>query len=328
MPSQFDKDLTNIEAQYLGEPADRRPLFAFVLSLIFPGMGFAYLGRWLDASLVAIGGAVLWLGFAVSWMRLDFYPTQPLLGFSSGWLVLLLLQAFDASRAASRSSNYILKPTNHLVAYVTAGLLLFYLPVFGLGQWMTTQVWSVEEVRAESMYPTLLDGERVWVDRRAYSEQPPRLADVIAYRADGSEHLSFARVVGQPGQSVVVSEHGFYVDDSPAPQHHLTQDSLALVARRSGERNATSYVVEELAERRYVLSIGGDPLSSEPRRMDAEDGVLVLHDARGDLGDSRTAGSVPLAAIVGRAVFLAGGGPPELVPQRLARRVDPAPVER
>lgn len=316
------------ERAYLGEPAPRRPAVAFALSMLSPGLGFAYAGQPGVAIVFGLASSLLWLGFVGAWISLKFYPTLPFIGFAVGWLVWLLAGAWDAARVArSEGTLYVLRESNHPVAYVALALLTFVFPVGGLAHWTLHDIWERVEVRGDSMYPTLVDGDTVWVERWAYRGRLPQRGDVVAYRAAESGDVAFARVVGLPGDQVVVSEHAAFVNDTPMPQRHLDANALEAVEALSGARDATTLLSERTGHRVWVVSTSsqmdwGPAWTSEP----GEQGLVLLHDARPDLGDSRTFGAIDLEQLIGRPRYIAGHAS-DLAPgeqPRTARRVQPA----
>lgn len=315
------------ERAYLGEPAPRSPAIAFALSICCPGLGFAYVGRVGTAVVFALVSVGLWLGFVATWASLAFFPDLPALGFACGWALWVVLGAWDASRIAGHAGDrYTLTDANHPLTYVAVALFAFVFPAAGLSHWTLEHVWQRVEVRGDSMYPTLVEGDVVWVERLAYRGRLPQRGDVVAYRPDGDDQIRFARVLGLPGDDVVVAEHATYVNDAPMPQRHVDGDVLEQIESLSGTRNATMLLTERVGDRVYAVASSSQVTWGAPWSGGDDAGIIVLHDARHQLGDSRTVGAVPLDSLVGRPRYIAEHEQQDGEPERprSALRVQPA----
>lgn len=318
------------ELSYLGEPSPRRPWVAFLLSLVCPGLGFAYLGRTALAVVLALGSVALWGLFVFSWWALAFYPVTPLLGFGLGWGALVLMLAVDAYGAAKRvGADYVAQDSNHVVVYAVIVLFAFLLPLGGLARWTLTDVWMRAPVEGDGMFPTLIAGDIVWVRRTAYTSSGPRRGDIVAYRSDPVGGVSFGRVVGLPGDSVVVSEGTSFVNDAPFPQRYLTLEGIAEVEAQSGTRPTRSLLAESNGRVEYLVSTSSQARWGATWAVERVPGYIVLHDARDIAGDSRQLGEIPLSDLLGEVRFVAGHrGAAQLAEARTARRVEAAERQR
>ncbi|MGQ9466896.1 MAG: signal peptidase I [Anaerolineae bacterium] len=126
-------------------------------------------------------------------------------------------------------------------------------------------------VRGQSMEPTLHDNERVIVEKISYRMRGgPHRGDVVVLRLDGAHDMLIKRVVALPGETVAVHSGQVFVDDMP-----LTEP--------------------------WAVRQGGPDY---PPTVVPEGYVFVLGDNRGHSNDSRSFGPVPLANIIGHAVFV------------------------
>jgi signal peptidase I len=122
-------------------------------------------------------------------------------------------------------------------------------------------------VQYSSMEPTLGHGEIMLVDRMT-----PRIAgydrgDVVIFQPPQGDGLFVKRIVGLPGEEVILARAGVFVNGRLVPEPYLC---------------------------------GGQP-SSRPQAMQIpEDTYLMLGDNRPESLDSRSFGSVPTDMIVGR----------------------------
>lgn len=184
------------------------------------------------------------------------------------------------------------------------GLMLVFRSAFA--DWMV--------VPTGSMNPTVIEGDRVLVDKRAYGWRLPftlrRLVDVgdphcdvvvLASPADGTTLLK--RVVAVPGDRVEMRDdrlivNGVAVRYRPLPSS--TGDGLLEETRASRPR----FVREDLrgVSHDVMLLPGGDARRSFAPLVLPPDRYLVLGDNRDNSADSRYFGPVSRDAIFGRAL--------------------------
>jgi signal peptidase I len=127
-------------------------------------------------------------------------------------------------------------------------------------------------VRVEnvSMQPTLNPGEFLLVNRVAYKFGEPSIGDIIVFHAPGASDTDYIkRVIGLPGDQVIISDGIVYVNNQP-----LYEPYIAEAPRYTGNW--------EIPPDQY----------------------FVLGDNRNNSSDSHMWGFVPRNDIVGRALFI------------------------
>jgi signal peptidase I len=130
-------------------------------------------------------------------------------------------------------------------------------------------------VEGPSMAPTLLHGQRLLVNARAYRRSMPRRGDIAVLREPTPEALeSVKRIVGLPGETVRV-EKGL-----------VTVNSVAL-------------------DEPYLLGLGAEGGCAGQWHLGPSQ-LFVLGDNRTRSIDSRAYGPVGLERLVGRAWFRYG----------------------
>lgn len=132
-------------------------------------------------------------------------------------------------------------------------------------------------IPSNSMEPTLHIGDRLLVEKVVYNWQPPHRGDIVVFHPPSQltdlgyrpNQAFIKRVIGEPGQTVVVHQGQVLVDDEP-----LSED--------------------------YIL----EPPHYEMRPVTVPPGyVFVMGDNRNDSNDSHVWGPLPQANIIGRAKF-------------------------
>ena len=170
------------------------------------------------------------------------------------------------------------------------------------------------DVPTGSMRPTVLEGERVFINRAAYDLKVPfttwRLAQwadptrgdiVVLYSPHDGKRL-LKRVVGVPGDSIEMKDNRLIVNGAAASY------------RGTATPDGNSAVLHETVEQRDHLvalaPIRGSAATFGPVKVPAKQ-YLVLGDNRDNSFDSRFFGFVPRTEILGRAT-------------RIVASVDPA----
>ena len=77
---------------------------------------------------------------------------------------------------------------------------------------------------SESMLDTLLVGDKVYGNRLAYLKEEPERGDIIIFHPpDEPEKFYIKRLIGLPGEKVVIDDAKIYINDSEVP---LEEDYL------------------------------------------------------------------------------------------------------
>jgi len=163
-------------------------------------------------------------------------------------------------------------------------------------------------VPSGSMTPTLLPGDLVWVNKLAYDLKipfttrhlaewgGPRRGDVAVFYSPADGIRLVKRVIGLPGDVVEARGdrlwiNGEPVDYAPLPAAGAEPDRRAFLVEEALAGHP--HPVQVLPGRRAVRTFG-------PVRVPAGC-YFMMGDNRDDSHDSRFFGSVPRAAIIGRA---------------------------
>ena len=133
---------------------------------------------------------------------------------------------------------------------------------------VTTYVFGIYLVKGNSMYPSLRDGDLCIT----YRLEPYTHSEVIAYEAGSA--VRFARIAAAENDTV-----------------QITQDGILLI---------NGY---QPAEEIFYPTVPG-PLHEDEAITVSQDEWYLLNDCRSDLSDSRTYGSFPSDALLGKLLFV------------------------
>lgn len=199
----------------------RKPWLALVLGVVHAPVAFAYVGRamWgvaLLALQLAIVAGAGWSGWVQSiagfWATSALVCVVALVGIFAPWLIARGQTRLYEPRWYNRWYGY-------LALIVVLALPLQYAfmnreRVFGFGTY---------RVPSGSMLPTIAPGDFIVVDTRPQTIAALRAGDVVIATAAAHPGQTFARrIVGMPGQHVLVGDEGVTVDGVPASRAHVT----------------------------------------------------------------------------------------------------------
>jgi signal peptidase I len=170
-----------------------------------------------------VGAGVLRLLFAD---RLDFSAVLVLITVVTGivwWLDALIFSKMRAS-AASKSG----KDLAHVSLPGTVDYARSFFPVAAVVLLLRAFIFEPFRIPSDSMMPTLLDGDFIIVNKYAYglrlpvvnkkvvSIGEPARGDVVVFRFPKDPSINYIkRLVGLPGDRVVVKNDRLYVNDQP-----------------------------------------------------------------------------------------------------------------
>ncbi|MGV8121671.1 MAG: signal peptidase I [Candidatus Xenobiia bacterium LiM19] len=186
-----------------------RKWIAAAMALMMPGMGQMYNGELVKGLSVFVIFLVLWIiGMRLSAML----PDRLLIaGITMTVLVVLLtyiIAAIDAFRQASRGTGAGAgKSYAHWYFYVAVWLLCSILITGEILHYTCNNVISVYKIAGKSMEPQVLKGDRVIVDKTAYSRISPQKGDIIVFvYPDDRSRVYIKRVEALPGETITLDD--------------------------------------------------------------------------------------------------------------------------
>jgi len=281
----------------------RKPWLAMLASLLMPGLGQTYNAQ-------AGKGLILFLLLALivplsAWLTVIGPKHIMLVSVIVFELIAIAIYVYgiiDAGRNARRQpASLELKNYNRAYVYVLA-LLLGGLIFYSLFDYRMGHLLQVVRIPSESMLPNILPGEYLLVDKRINCQgcrAHLQHGQVVVFRTpDKPAQLSIKRIIGLPGDKIVIKGSQISVNDIPTRSiektrfDHAEQDELLATHSAWREKNdkAVYYVIwkKQATQKDYSLTV--------------PDGkVFVLGDNRNDAVDSRQYGSVPLDKLIGVA---------------------------
>ena len=169
------------------------------------------------------------------------------------------------------------------------------------------------DVPTGSMKPTIVEGDRVYVNKLAYDLKVPfttwhlaqwsnpHRGDIVVFYSPYDEKRLVKRVIGLPGDVLELRNETLILNGQPVEYKPIAETSLGDVAL--ADRAGRLFAVEELAGRPHVVAAQpGVPAkrSFGPIRV-PEGQYFMMGDNRDDSFDSRYYGPVERNRIIGKA---------------------------
>jgi signal peptidase I len=155
-----------------------------------------------------------------------------------------------------------------------------------------------------SMKPTILEGDRILVNKLAYDLRvplthisihkfaDPERGDIVVFDSKAADTRLVKRVIGLPGDIVEMTDNRLKINGVEARYSHVEYAADAIFAVES---------YGSMVHRIELAPAGVGPLSSFGPVQVPENHYLVLGDNRDNSADSRVRGFIPREEIVGDA---------------------------
>ena len=174
-------------------------------------------------------------------------------------------------------------------------------------------------VPSGSMNPTIVEGDRILVDKLAYGLRipfttvrltrgtDPQRGDVVIFPAPDDGTVLVKRVVGLPGDTIEMRDERLLINGAPTEYAPLDDVPADTQLPHATAALAHGYLAEKLDSREHAIMLLPE------RRADRSFGpvtvpagkYLMLGDSRDNSRDSRYMGFVPRDSIIGRAFRVA-----------------------
>ncbi len=272
------------------------------------GVGHVYCGR--NAKGLAL--YVCWFAVPILALVAALLPASAftlvvcLLAPAISVLVIYCYAASDAYRLARRSDpHYKLQDYNRNRVYVLLILVQLTCSVVliaGIREFVLEAFY----IPSRNMTPSILQGDRILVNKLLGGNRFPDRGDLIVFRNPGSKggRNFISRVVALAGDRVVVEGDRVEVNGTPLQRDRIPPEALRNIQNQVAGR--ASY--ETNAGRRYKV-IYGDLAGGTPPRKRTEltvpgRSVFVLGDNRDRSLDSRGFGAVHVGDVIGFVQYI------------------------
>jgi signal peptidase I len=228
-----------------------------------------------------------------------------------GWFVMVgACLAGVLRHATAEGEDYLLKGINHPVVYAVAFVLIGIIPAYSHYFCATHLLWGVVNINDNSMYPTLVPGDTLLIDRLAFERKTPVRGAKVVVRTgvDEMNHVTLSRVLALPGDSVRLKDGKVLVNDEVLERFYYGEDGKLPEDAFAGEDVPGSkwVYVEKNDGHRYVVAGELQPRLEEDEQeviVVSEGNLLLLPDNRSDTGKDPFV-QVASANVLGRPRYI------------------------
>jgi signal peptidase I len=253
----------------------RKPILAFLLSLVTPGLGQIYNGQLKKGLLYLIGFFLAYIIF--SFLLLKFYGMICYLIIMLGFFLFILL---DALLGAIKLKAIALKSYNKWYIYLIIFLLSSVVIQPLLGWTIKNSIARAYKIPSSTMKPALLAGDHLIANMRIYKSGKPKRGDVIIFEYPKDPSKDFIkRVIGLEGEKVEIINNKVYINEK------LIDDPWGHY--------------ESSGQAKYLKELENFGPVVVPK-----DSLFVLGDNRNNSQDSRFWGFVDIRKVKGKALYL------------------------
>ena len=300
-----------MDEQVVQKRNKRRIWLAVLLSLIMPGLGQIYCGRF-KRGLVLNFLHILPLPIIISLFSLSNSPALMHIAIVLilASLIVLLAAIFDSAFLAVRvATAYQLKDYNNPAVYA---LLVIIVTGGSIGSTLYIRGKGLEAFRVPiaSCYPTIVPNDRILANKLAYNRIDPKRGDLVVHICPFNRHWNYIkRVVAVAGDTVEIKDDLLYVNDREMSRRKLPESTLDNIRITVEGQPLEGEVLEETNDNvKYNIFLAEPPHNKTTGDFEKitvpEHHCFVLGDNRNLSRDSRDFGPIPLATIKGRADYI------------------------
>ena len=169
-------------------------------------------------------------------------------------------------------------------------------------------------VSTGSMSPTIIEGDRVVIEKSAYDfffpfisrkvmkTGTPSRGDIVIFKREDNSQLLIKRIVGLPGETIEIANNKVRVNGIRANYERLNKKRFDYLDLYTRTKNEFLVEVFEDSEHSIMLQKKTNHNASSPMKVNIPEGYyFVLGDNRNSSIDSRNIGLIPREQIFGKA---------------------------
>ena len=274
----------------------RHASLAVLFSIISPGMGHLYAGKWKLA--IALPFILFLLIALVGWTRVVF--------LSEGMSIIVMMIAVFYLLVMASSFLLARKPTSHnLNASQKWYFYILFLVVVSLVNSMVMEyrgkLFGFEPFRipAASMLPTIMVNDLLIVDTWAYKKNEPELGDVVVFDYPRDPKVKYIkRIMAKGGDHLAYYDKVLHINGKPLRREFVRPYITWGVSEKMEEYS------EYIGEKQYRIALMPLRPAINAEYIVPEGYYFVMGDNRDDSNDSRYWGVLPHHYLYGKAEYI------------------------
>jgi signal peptidase I len=166
---------------------------------------------------------------------------------------------------------------------------------------------DLSSISGASMQPTLLDGDKIWVNKLAYDVKvpfteislkqlnAPERGDIVIIDSKKAGKRLVKRIIGIPGDTILMQSNTITINGNSVNYEIVSEDNEAITIRESIDRSHNIKITNNFDQGR-IRTFG-------PAQV-PEGEFFVLGDNRDNSADSRIYSFIPRGELIGRSSSL------------------------
>jgi signal peptidase I len=272
----------------------RDGLIAFLLSLLFPGLGQVYNGQPKKAILFFSLLLIFPLVFGITRGTTFFYGLLSLVLIEIALRIYIII---DSVKNAKRQKEYIIKSYNTWYYYLLVAIGMFIiLKVYDISTVLGTQTFKIP---TNSNNPTIQVGDLLVADMRAYNNNEPDYGDIVAFSKPDGLIYNY-RVVGRPNDKLELIDNIVTINGRPSTAtfiKEVIEDEIPVAEFEEELPNGHKHLIYKFKHPYDSTKTNIKDIIVPP------DSYYVLGDNRDNAADSRYGGFVKKDRIKGRIIY-------------------------
>lgn len=194
----------------------KEPLLAVIWSIILPGLGQIYSGRFLRGILFFVVPLIIAISVFLYLINPNIQTAPFLILFLIPCVLFslyIIIDAYYCSKAYNVAHNLERKITSGKRIIYILGILLFssvfnppHLIYKGILSYIKNYVQAFK-LPSSTMEPTLMKGDRIFADNTIYKNSAPQRGDIIIFKNPKDRKTDFVkRIVGLPNETIEIKD--------------------------------------------------------------------------------------------------------------------------
>lgn len=188
-----------------------------------------------------------------------------------------------------------------------SGFIIFIVAMFAFR--IAVADWN--HVPSGSMRPTLIEGDRIWLNKLAYDVKvpytnivlkkvsDPERGDIIVFKSPKNGTRLVKRIVGIPGDQIVYDRHQLRLNGEPVDYVPMSFDTVDVSVQDEIAKGYKLFT-EVLPDNPHPVLHSPNPRTGRQEWVIPDGHYLAFGDNRDQSDDSRFWGTVPRELIIGR----------------------------
>jgi signal peptidase I len=188
----------------------RKPIIAFLLSVITPGLGQIYNGRFKKGIILYLILLLVFVALTLLGLFSTFYGVIIILLIILGFSIFIWL---DALFNAIKLKEVPLKPYNKWYIYLVIVLISGFVNSV-IASAIKNNIVRAYKLPASSMEPALLVGDYFIADMKIYKSEKPKRGGLVVFEYPKDPSKDFIkRVIATEGEKIEIIRNKIYIND-------------------------------------------------------------------------------------------------------------------